>query len=39
MKLLEQVRQLKEAGYTEEQIAEELDKPLFLIRALYRLVG
>jgi len=37
-KLLEVVKELKSKGLTPEEIATELDKPLYLIRALYKII-
>jgi len=37
MKLMDLVKQLKADGKAPEEIAKELGKPIFLIRALYRL--
>jgi len=37
-KLLDVVKELKTEGKSPEEIAKELNKPLFLIRALYKLV-
>jgi len=36
-KLLELVKEMKNQGKTAEEIADELRKPIFLIRALYNL--
>lgn len=37
-KLLDIVKELKAGGKTPEEIAKELGKPIFLIKALYNLV-
>ena len=36
-KLLDLIRELKSQGKTAEEIAKELGKPIFLIRAIYNL--
>jgi len=38
MKLFEQITELKQQGLTAEEIAEQLNKPLFFVRALYGLI-
>ena len=38
VKLIEAVKELKSKGLTPEEIAIELNKPLYLIRAIYKIV-